>query len=96
MQVIRTRTSAYLKHIKPIILWVFNLMELWLPMFFAVNYTFLKEMYCAWIKPPYTEVGIWSMMSVLLCSFGISGSHQTLLLRPVRVLKSWAGNVVSG
>lgn len=76
-QVVSTRNSAYLKHIKTIISWVFNLMELWYPMFFAVNYKFLKEMSCNWIKPPYTEAGIWSMMSVLLCSSGISRSHQT-------------------
>lgn len=64
MQVICTRTSAYLKHIKTVISWGFSLMELWYPMFFTVNCKFLKEVYCIWIKPPRTS---WYAECCLCC-----------------------------
>lgn len=73
-----------------------ELIELWCPMFSTINCKLLKEMHCTWIKPAYSEVGTGSMMLVLLCSSGVSGSNQTFLWRPVCDFKSWAGTVVSG
>lgn len=73
-----------------------ELIELWCPLFFTINCKLLKEMRCTWIKAHYSEVGVWSMMSVLLCSSGVSGRNQTFLWRPVCGFKSWAGSVVSG